>query len=397
MAQGRVEAVHFTGLRNTRESFLRQYITTSTLSGYDSLQLALDRQRLLNLNILFDVRTEVRNESTGSVSIFFHCQEMIGTLPVFAIGQTENTFWCRAGVQSLNLTGRADKLVAYYQYYDRHSVYLGYATDRLRSSNWGITASLIQWATLEPLAINNVVTNYDYTNHTAYASAVHFFSFHHTLEMGLGLFTERFEPRSSPGPEINEVVQGKKLLTKAIYKNNHLNYSGFYIDGFFHQVNVEFIHAADEVQNFITVFSDFRYFKKMNTRWNWANRVRAGLASNDDNPFATFVLDSYLNIRGVGNRVDRGTGSFVINTEMRFTIFDQKSIAAQGVGFLDFGTWRKPGGSLADFKKSENMRAFTGLGFRLIYKKAFDTMLRVDVGYDYNKKSGVVIGIGQYF
>jgi hypothetical protein len=82
---------------------------------------------------------------------------------------------------------------------------------------------------------------------------------------------------------------------------------------------------------------------------------------------------------------------------MRYTIFDKRILAAQGVVFFDFGSWRKPGGILNDFTKSENMGAFSGLGFRLIYKRAFDTMLRIDYGYDYNKNECLVIGIGQYF
>ena len=169
------------------------------------------------------------------------------------------------------------------------------------------------------------------------------------------------------------------------------------MDGIYNQLNTEFIHSLDEMRNFVTIFNDLRFFKQIGKRFNWANRLRTGIATNDDSPFAPFVLDSYLNIRGVGNRVDRGTGSVVVNTELRYTLFDKRLLAAQGVGFFDFGSWRKPGGSFNDFTKSENMRAFSGLGFRLIYKRAFDTMLRIDYGYDYNKNAGLVIGIGQYF
>jgi hypothetical protein len=69
----------------------------------------------------------------------------------------------------------------------------------------------------------------------------------------------------------------------------------------------------------------------------------------------------------------------------------------QAVGFIDFGTWRQPGGSWSDFTKSENMRAFSGAGARIIYKRAFDTTLRVDWGFDYDRNSGIVVVIGQYF
>lgn len=396
-AQQLITNVEFTGLTKTKETFLRQYLVSKAGQAYDSLQLLNDRQRLLNLGILAEVETAVTSDSSNHITIFFSCREMINTLPVFALGKTDDTFWFKAGIQSLNLTGRGDKLFAYYQYYDRHSFYLNYATDRIGDSRWGTTASLIKWATVEPLNSESGIVNYNYTNYTLYASVVRFLTFRETLDFGGGIFNERFEAQQIQPSELDEIVQGSKLLSKLIFKSNHLNYRTFYVNGIYNQLNIEFIHSLDEARNFLTVFNDFRFFKQVGKRFNWANRLRTGIATNDDNPFAPFVLDSYLNIRGVGNRVDRGTGSVVINTELRYTLFDRKILAAQGVGFFDFGSWRQPGGSFSDFTKSENMRAFSGLGFRLIYKRAFDTMLRIDYGYDYNKNAGLVIGIGQYF
>ncbi|QOI98184.1 MAG: hypothetical protein HRU69_12125 [Flammeovirgaceae bacterium] len=395
-AQQIISKIEFSGLTKTRESFLRQYITLAEGQWYDSVQLVNDRQRLLNLGILSEVQTQLVTNGDNVVVIFV-CREMFNTLPVFALGKTENTFWCKAGMQSLNLTGHGDKLFAIYQYYDRHSFYLNYATDRIGNSRWGITTSVIKWATVEPLNLEGSMVNYNYTNYTAYASAVRFLSFRESVDFGVGIFNEQFKAKQPDDNTLADIVQGKKFLSKLIIKSNHLNYNTFYIDGIYNQLNVEFIHSLDEVRNFITVFNDFRFFRQFGKRFNWANRLRTGIATNDNNPFAPFVLDSYLNIRGVGNRVDRGTGSLVVNTELRYTLFDRKILAAQGVGFLDFGSWRKPGGSFSDFTKSENMRAFSGLGFRLIYKRAFDTLLRIDYGYDYNKNAGLVIGIGQYF
>ena len=396
LAQRSISTIEFTGLTKTKESFLRQYITTAIGQEFDSSRLVSDRQRLLNLAILGEVETQILSDN-NSVKIIFKCREMINTLPVFSLGKTEDTFWLKAGLQSMNLSGRGDRLFAYYQYYDQHSIYLNYATDRISNSRWGATASLIKWATIEPLNSASGTSDYHYTNYTAYASAVRFLSFRESMDFGIGIFNERFEAQQPQENQLDKIVQGSKLLSKVIFKSNHLNYHTFYVQGVYNQLNVEFIHSLDEVRNFVTIFNDFRFFKQLGNRFNWANRLRTGIATNDDNPFAPFVLDSYLNIRGVGNRVDRGTGSIVINTELRYTLFDKKVIAAQGVGFFDFGSWRKPGGSFNDFAKTENMRAFSGLGFRLIYKRAFDTMLRIDYGYDYNKNAGLVIGIGQYF
>ena len=395
-AQERITEIRFEGLTRTKTSFLQQYLTSKIGELYDSALLQQDEQRLLNLGILAEVKTIIKQDRQD-VAILFSCVEMINTLPVFTLGQSAETFWLRVGFQSLNFSGRGDKFFAYYQYYGRHSVYLNYSTDRIGNSKWGFTSSLIKWATIEPLHTSGSITKFDYTNYTGYVSAVRFFSHKETLDAGIGIFNERFESRDMLTDEFPSIVQGDKLLSKIIFKSNHLNYNSFQVTGFYSQLNIEFIHSLDEVRNFLTVFNDFRYFKNIGKRLNWANRLRMGIATNDSNPFAPFVLDSYLNIRGVGNRVDRGTGSLVVNSEIRYTLFDGNKLAGQGVGFIDFGSWRKPGGDFDDFRKSENMRAFSGLGFRLIYKRAFDTMLRIDYGYNYDKNTGWIIGIGQYF
>lgn len=395
-AQEKITEIRFEGLIRTKTSFLQQYLTSKIGESYDSATLQHDEQRLLNLGILAQVKTIIKRDRQG-ISILFSCIEMFNTLPVFTLGRTSETFWSRVGFQSLNFSGRGDKLFAYYQYYDRHSIYLNYSTDRIENSKWGLTSSLIKWATIEPLNTSGGIVEFNYTNYTGYLSAVRYLSYRETLDGGIGIFSERFESRDILIDKFPSIVQGDKLLSKIIFKSNHLNYNSFQVTGFYNQLNIEFIHALDEVRNFITVFNDFRYFKNIGNRLNWANRLRIGIATNDSNPFAPFVLDSYLNIRGVGNRVDRGTGSLVFNSEIRYTLFNRNKFAGQSVGFVDFGSWRKPGGDFRDFRKSQNMRVFSGLGVRLIYKKAFDTMLRIDYGYDYDKNAGWIIGIGQYF
>jgi hypothetical protein len=123
------------------------------------------------------------------------------------------------------------------------------------------------------------------------------------------------------------------------------------------------------------------------------------MATNSDSPFAPFVLDSRVNIRGVGNRVDRGTAQLVLNLEYRQTLFHNEKYAAQLVAFADSGTWRNPGGTFKDLFDENQFRQFMGAGLRWINKKIFKSVIRVDYGIDiWNiNQSGVVIGLGQYF
>jgi hypothetical protein len=124
-----------------------------------------------------------------------------------------------------------------------------------------------------------------------------------------------------------------------------------------------------------------------------------GLASNDKTPFAPFSVDNNVNIRGVGNIIDRGTGSIVLNTEYRYTVIDKSWFVLQGNAFVDAGSWRNPGGEFVDFVDSKNFRIYPGLGLRIMHKKIFNAIFRIDYGYGITKNAsrGFVFGIGQYF
>ena len=187
---------------------------------------------------------------------------------------------------------------------------------------------------------------------------------------------------------------------KFIYEYNGLDAYYQYVKGFKSTLNVQYVTANDEtLPNFIIWWNDFQYFSRVGEKGNWASRLRVGLATNADSPFAPFSVDNNLNVRGVGNTIDRGTGVIVLNTEYRHTFVDNSSYILQGNGFIDAGSWRNPGGDFGDFSANQNMRVYPGLGFRFIHKKIFNATFRVDYGYGIttDSTSGFVFGIGQYF
>ena len=191
-----------------------------------------------------------------------------------------------------------------------------------------------------------------------------------------------------------------KQLVKIIYTYQNLDYFYFYISGFKSVFNGQFVTADNNSENnFLIAWNDFLYYKRVGTNGNWASRLRLGLSTNNDSPFAPFSLDNNINLRGVGNAVDRGTGSIVFNTEYRYTLFDKKNIVLQGNGFVDAGSWRIPGKSLKTFVDSENIQVYSGVGIRMIHKKIFNINFRIDYGYGLTKNAnrGFVFGIGQYF
>ena len=189
-------------------------------------------------------------------------------------------------------------------------------------------------------------------------------------------------------------------MFKLIYTFENLDYYYQYIDGFKSQFYGQYVTSENEYQNdFLVFWNDFFYYKRLGDKGNWANRLRIGLSSNSNTPFAPFALDNNVNLRGVGILVDRGTGSIVWNTEYRHTLYEKKWFILQGNVFTDFGTWRNPGGELSDFVDNDNIRIYSGVGLRFINKKIFNAVFRIDYGYGLtqNASKGFVFGVGQYF
>ena len=90
---------------------------------------------------------------------------------------------------------------------------------------------------------------------------------------------------------------------------------------------------------------------------------------------------------------------YFINRQTRKYSDKEGKVAVQLVGFSDIGAWRSPGGKLEELVSNEEARFFVGAGFRVIYKNAYNAILRVDYGidiFDMNER-GLVIGTGQYF
>lgn len=392
-----VESISIIGLSKTKEDHIRQYLNLQQGDKLDSVVLEANRQRLANLEILGDVQYRVYTTSSKA-TVEFHCKELSTLLPIFNFGGLRDNFWFRVGASESNLMGMGKKLTAFYQYYDRSSVFVNYSVPRMPNSRFGYNASVIRWATLEPLYFDEGVEFYDYDNNTYGISGIYHFDFNNNIEIGGAYFEEHFFKKSSTtfGPSD---VRKQKLLGKIIFKTQYIKYQYFYLQGWDNTFNFETVATRNEDVPFYIVYNDTRFFKRIGIKANIGVRFRTGLSTNNDSPFAPFVLDSYINIRGSGNKVNRGTGTLIMNMEYRYTLIDKKSIALQGVVFSDIGSWRLPGGDFNDFLDMDNLKTFVGGGARLIYKKAYNAILRIDYGVNvqYEEERGFVLGLGQYF
>ena len=131
LAAQEINAVRFEGLMKTKESYLRQFVSSKASTELDSATLWEDQQRLTNLEVLSNVELRVLRVADG-YEVVFSCTELHTLLPIFSFGGIKENFWIQTGVSEVNFGGKGNKLTTYYQYYDRSSLATHLTIDRIQ-------------------------------------------------------------------------------------------------------------------------------------------------------------------------------------------------------------------------------------------------------------------------
>ncbi len=269
------------------------------------------------------------------------------------------------------------------------------------SSKIGLAFNYQNLTTQEPVFLDTGTADYKYNNTSYELLGLYQFNFQNRVELGVNYFNEDYSYKSgATGPGVPLDFDVNKLLYKLIYEYNNLDYEFQYVSGFRSVANFQYVISTENVlPDFLIGWNDFMYYHRIGDKGNWTSRLRLGLATNDDSPFAPFAVDNNLNIRGVGNTIDRGTGVIVLNTEYRHTLYDKDWFVLQSNVFVDGGSWRNPGGDFGDFGDTQNFRVYPGVGLRFMHKRIFNAIFRIDYGYGITEDAtnGFVFGIGQYF
>ncbi len=397
-----IETVSFEGIRKYDQSYLYENISTREGSEISESVLKQDAQRLNNLSGIGLAGYRI-DTIANKPNVVFELEEVRTFIPILNSGRITNNLWFQVGFVDINWQGKDQIFSADYLNNDgRHSASLFFQNPRINNSDWGFSASISSWSSLEPLFFTEGTVNYEYGNDGIGLTAIRHLDHHRNIEFGGTYFIENYERSETQFTEIKvgpDELRQPKALSKLAYKVDRLNYDRFYQDG--NAWYIQYQNVFNTVDNtwFHIIQAQFYKFYKIKKKGNFAGRLLLGIAQNNDSPFAPFVADSHTNIRGIGNRIDRGTAQVVLNSEYRHTFYNKKKLSIQGVVFSDVGTWRNPGGELSDLLTAEQFRVFTGLGVRIIYPKIYGAVLRIDYAIDLNDATqrGLVLGIGQYF
>ncbi len=396
-----ITEVMIQGNKKTKTAALTKLTALKKGAVLDSLVIEEDIKRLKRLPAIAHAYYQVHKKEDG-YEVVYGVEENFTIIPGANVYTTNNDeFAFRLMLSEFNLFGQNITLGGFYQ----NDIYNTYGANLrapfLFGKKLGLAFNYQDLTMQEPVFLDNGIADYKYNNTSYELLGLYQFDFGNRIELGINYFNEDYEYlRGATSPEVPQDFDVDKLLYKFIYEYNNLNFDYQYVSGFRSILNTQYVISTENVlPDFFIWWNDFLYYKRIGKHGNWANRLRLGLASNDDSPFAPFAVDNNLNIRGVGNTIDRGTGVIVLNTEYRHTLYEKDWFVLQSNVFVDGGSWRNPGGDFGDFGDTQNFRIYPGVGLRFMHKRIFNAIFRIDYGYGITEDAtnGFVFGIGQYF
>ncbi len=401
--QATVAEFNIIGHKKLRASFVKKISNIKAGVVLDSTMIKADIKLLKRLPSIANASYEVLSSGNNTYTVIYTVEENFTIIPSANVYTTnDDEFAYRLGLFEFNLFGRNMTFGGFYQQDIYRSYALNFRAPYLFSKQFGLAINYQDLTTQEPVFFDNTTSNYKYNNESFEVLGLYQLNYNNRFELGINVFTEDYEYKfGATNPNVPQDLQVNKLLYKLIYEYNNLDFNFQYVEGFSSVLNVQHVTSKSEdlLPTFTIGWNDFLYFKRYGSKGNWASRLRLGLSTNNDTPFAPFSVDNNLNIRGVGNSIDRGTAAVVLNTEYRHTLYEKGWFALQGNAFVDAGSWRQPGGHLDEITKFNSLRVYPGVGLRFIHKKIFNAIFRIDygIGVSNNSTQGLVFGIGQYF
>ncbi len=394
-SQQKIDTIHFKNSKKLNASFLYTLIQAKPNQIIDTVLYNEDVKKLKRLAGISHASYSIQN---GKLT--YTLEENHTLIPALNVWSVDGIFSYKIGLYDYNLFGRNITFGGFYQYNGESSFGINLFAPYLFSNQLGLAFNVQKWSSKEPFYFNTEATNYIYNNTGAEAFLTYEHNFKNNFRLGINIGKDKYKYDSGfLNSAVFEDVEINKVIAKFLYEYNNLDFNYQYVSGFKNLLTAQQHFTDSAVQpSYFAWWNDVSFFKRIGSNGNWASRLRLGLSTNSSSVFAPFSVDNNVNIRGVGNIIDRGTGSVVLNTEYRHTLYEKKWFVFQGNAFIDTGSWRQPGGKVTDFFESDNVQLYTGLGFRLMHKKIFNAIFRLDYGYSFeNNSGGIVFGIGQYF
>ncbi len=396
-----VKDIRFYGLKQTDPSYLLAITHQEIGKVYDEALWLKDIQLIRNTNLFFEVNWS-KKIANDSLILDVNLNESINYIPIIDISAIEENWKLQLGVNNINWLGRNYTLGGFYQYYQRHSAKMYMVAPRHLNLRTGHELVLGSYSTIEPLYFGEESSDFNYDNYSISAAGFYWINDFSRFALGGMLMKEYYENIEK---QVGDFEQGFmldlfKYQIRGYFEHKNVNLHYQYIDGLYYKLYLENIETEDFPEaSFLKLMGELKYYKRVGRKGNLAGKIELGVATNNFSPFSPFVLDSYINLRGIGNRVARGTAIGIANLEYRYTVWTTDWFFMQSNFFTDIGSLRPPGGNFDEMAASENLNIYSGLGIRIQTRKLYNAVFRFDYGWNTRdfREGGFVFGVNHFF
>lgn len=397
-----IQQIDFDGIKRIDESFLRRLIKVKTLTAYDSLKVTTDIERLNRLPAVANATVDKKIDVDGSITLTYKIVENFTIIPGLRISEAnDGSFAFRVSVFEFNFLGQSQIVGGFYQrdVFDSYGAF--WEAPFLFTNKLGLGINYQKNVTFEPINFDDTTINYRREVNGGEVYGLYEIDFHNKVELGINIFNETYDFDDTLfDASFPNNLEATKTALRGEYERNKLEIEYQYTSGYRNLLDVRYIIGGEGLlaDAFVGV-NTTEYFKRVGERGNWASRLQLGYASFNDSELAPFTLDNQLNLRGVGNDIDRGTSFVFINSEYRYTLLEKGWFVLQGNAFADIGKLQKPRKPISQLATISNLDIYSGVGVRFIHKRIFNAVLRLDYGFGLGatNNQGLVFGIGQYF
>jgi len=404
--KGIINNIHFTGNKKTKASFLTKIIKVKKGEVLDSLKIQTDIARIKRLDGIAHADFTIITTEEDTYTINYNLTENFSIIPGLQIGQAnDGSFSYRISVFEFNALGRNIIIGGFYkrEVFNSYGFYIEHPY--LFNNKWGLGFNYLNLTTQQPIYFDEGQVNYTYTSKAPELTVFYEHNFNNRFELGAKIIKDEYlviqgDPQNEGVINALEPSINQQSI-RGSYEYVDLDIEYHNISGTRSFIEATFLSNANNLLQTNYIFnSNSQYFKRIGKRGNWANRFQIQYSNPVTNTdFTPIVIDNQLNTRGAGNTIDRGTTSLALNTEYRHTFIEKDWFVLQGNAFFDVSGIQKSRESFNDVFSKNNLRAYPGLGIRLIHKRILNAALRFDYGVNItgNGANGYVFGIGQYF
>lgn len=405
LSAGDINSISFEGLKHTNEKWLLAQLECKRGANFNEKTYQRDLQYIKDLNIFLSVEGRIV-EREGGFDIVFIIKESLYFYPILTWKRASDKYKIQVGGSYDHYLGMKGKIGGIIEYYDKFSFVLYHELPLHINQRTGHFFSMSKRATIEPVKLETSDHTIEFDLYTIGGGGYYHWKPRVVSKFGVQYFKESYYTDFKESPLYNKglAVEFNKVQVSSGMKIDKRHYKEELLSGYAIEFEGEYIKTFEFKGidgDFFKLSGSYKYFTSfINGKDNIGCKIFFGVASNGNIPLPPFVVDNFINVRGVGDRTVRGTAIIGANIEYRRRIIKHDYFYLQGVLFSDMVSVRPRLASIDTVFDNDNLSFGSGVGLRIQMRKFYHTVLSVDYsipGLNVGGNGGFVFGVGQYF